>query len=617
MTACTSPTRPCLTFIASLALLGVATLYPSSSSRADTQGCELVTDPAALATLIGDKGLRPFENPPRLSAPPTSEATRLDLIVDYADITVAGCPTHLRTYNNQIVGPTIRARPGDTLYIRLINNLHQPDTFPNPPQQPPPAGHSGGEHTFSFNITNLHTHGLHVAPQGPVDPKTGKVPFESDNVLIELRPGDQQDYRIRIPLDHPAGTFWYHAHVHGSTAVQLSSGMAGALIIEGGTRSNGDLDAVPAIGQVKDHEKIFVLQQLAYDTDGKLEKFSFLTRPTLVNGQLVPVIHMQPGEVQRWRFVHAGVGENIALALDDHPIYEVAADGISLGRSVPWAATPASNAGAEAHTLFLFPGYRSDVLVQAQPPTIEPGGKKKRIFLRKLDLPPSDSIQVQERMIARAAAALPGAADVFNVPPDPADFVPGQILAELVVDGTPVRGQTLPTADELKDVVPTALRDIGDDEIDNAAAPQAVEFRTGKAHCDPVDGFCVQPCTGTDCQLSSFQINHMQFSMTPRTPLVLNLNTNGKPTAAEWTISTMPGVFHPFHIHVNPFQLTRDEPNGSGTIVSRPVWKDTIGVRKPLKLRMRYTDFKGTFVLHCHILQHEDQGMMQLVKIVD
>jgi FtsP/CotA-like multicopper oxidase with cupredoxin domain len=609
------PKRTSIRFIASLSLLGIAALCPLSSGDAQpsaTPECENTgATPADLQQLINAHGLKDFANPPELSSPPTSEAARLDLIVDYSDIIVMGCPARLRTYNGKIVGPTIRARPGDTIYIRLINNLPKPKPNEPPtdhPQQPEPAGHGGHVHPFNFNVTNLHTHGLNVAPQGPVDPTTGKVPFESDNVLLELRPGEQQDYRINIHQDHPAGTFWYHAHVHGATAIQVSSGMAGALLIEGGTKDNGDLDTVPVIGRGKDNQKIFILQQLAYDKTGRVEQFSpglNPLRPTLINGQLVPVIRMRTGEVQRWRFVHGGVQENVALALDGHPIHEIATDGITLGRSVPWAEAPPSNARA-ANTLFLSPGYRSDVLVQARRP--EPG---RRYFLRKLGLTPDVSIQEQERTFARAAEGL-------AVPPiSPADFVPGQILAELVIEGE-VTDQSLPTAAELTGLIPKDLPDVTQPEIDNANAPQNVELKRAFARCNASDGAC-EPCQPSEagCRLA-YQVNNKQFSMDPKSVRVLKLRTGGKPTAAKWTI-TASGGFHPFHIHVNPFQVDRMEPNVAGAIVQGTVWKDTIlaiqGTLPPL--RMRYTRFTGRFVLHCHILQHEDQGMMQLVEIVD
>jgi FtsP/CotA-like multicopper oxidase with cupredoxin domain len=597
----TSLKRPGFTFIAALALLGVATLYPLSSSRADKAGCTNVGgNNADLTALINTYGQKDFQNPPEVT--PTSDATRLDLKVDYATNIVIGCQTSLKTYNGGIVGPTIRAKPGDTIHVRLINNLPDPGGTTPTPQQPTPVGHGG--HDFNFNITNLHTHGLHVSPQGPV--VDGKVPFESDNVMIEIRPQQTQDYRFVIPKDHPAGTFWYHAHVHGSTAVQLASGMEGALILDGGTKDNGELNIVPVIGKNKANEKIFVLQQLQYDKDGTLNSFNFQNRPTLVNGQLVPVIHMRPGEVQRWRFIHGGIQENVALALDGHQLYEVAADGISLGRSVPWAPTPTPPPGkpnlAKPNNLFFFPGYRSDVLVQAK----KTGG---RIFLRKLDLPAPVSIQAQQLAFARAAAA-PAAAKkkALAVPPvNPNDFTPGQILAELVVEGDPVADQ-LPTADELKDVVPKELVDIKPGDLNGQ--PQTVAFSTGNAICNAVDGSCVPCSSGPNC-IWSYQVNSAQFANTPKNPVLPKLNT-----AATWTVSTNSG-FHPFHIHVNPFQVDREEPGPTGAMVIRSVWKDTWAA-VPIKkiLRTRYTEFIGTFVMHCHILTHEDQGMMELVQIV-
>jgi FtsP/CotA-like multicopper oxidase with cupredoxin domain len=607
--------RSQIDLLTSLALLSVAALWPLSCQGQTppvTPGCENTGTDAALQQLINTQGLKDFADPPEPSSPPTSEATRLDLVVDYADIKVLGCPARLRTYNGMLVGPTIRAKPGDTIHLRLINKLPVPDKFPDHPQQPEPTGHGGHGHHFSFNITNLHTHGLNVAPQGPTDPTTGKVPFESDNVLLELGPGEQQDYRIQIHADHPAGTFWYHAHVHGATAVQLSSGMAGALIIEGGTRDNGDLDTLPIIGRVRDNQKIFVLQQLAYDGTGTVEQFGLTLRPTLINGQLVPVIRMRPGEVQRWRFIDAGVLENVALALDGHPIHEVAADGITLGRSVPWAEAPASGARVD-NTLFLAPGYRSDVLVQARKP--EPG---RKYFLRKLKLDPPTSIQAQERSFARAAALSPLA---MGAPPvDPGDLVPGQILAELVIEGSEISDQSLPDSSELAGLIPKDLPDITQAEIDASNAPQRVELNRAFGICNPADGSCnpCAPADGPDCRFV-FQVNHRQFSTDPSAVRPLKLHTGGKPTAAEWTIASGAAGFHPFHIHVNPFQVDRKEPDATGAIVRRTAWKDTILAFKDTlpPLRTRYLRYTGKFVLHCHILQHEDQGMMQLVEIAD
>ena len=58
----------------------------------------------------------------------------------------------------------------------------------------------------SFNTTNLHTHGMHVSPVG-----------NSDNVLLAIPPQSTQPYEIKVPATHTRGTYWYHAHTHGST----------------------------------------------------------------------------------------------------------------------------------------------------------------------------------------------------------------------------------------------------------------------------------------------------------------------------------------------------------------------------------------------------------------
>src|SRR5262249_54872784 len=139
----------------------------------------------------------------------------------------------LRNYNGKLVGPTLHVRPGDTLRITLKNELD-------------PETDTGALDTMhGFNTTNLHTHGLNVSPSG-----------DSDNVLREVGPGKTASYVIKIPANHPAGTFWYHAHKHGSVAGQVGSGMAGALIIAGGQ------DNVPEIAAAAD--RVLVLQQIPY-----------------------------------------------------------------------------------------------------------------------------------------------------------------------------------------------------------------------------------------------------------------------------------------------------------------------------------------------------------------
>jgi FtsP/CotA-like multicopper oxidase with cupredoxin domain len=118
----------------------------------------------------------------------------------------------------------------------------------------------------------------------------------------------------------------------------------------------------------------------------------------------------------------------------------------------------------------------------------------------------------------------------------------------------------------------------------------------------------------------------------------------------EWTIWNETSLSHPFHIHINPFQVLEVfDPNVdpvNPVKYPNPVWQDVINVpaalkakpntpAKPtdnalilgpdnkaltpgyVKIRSRFVDFTGNYVLHCHILAHEDRGMMQLVRVVD
>jgi len=166
----------------------------------------------------------------------------------------------LRTYSGCLTSPLIDARPGDTLHVALRNELDPKD---------PTCGATPAPYLLlpdgvgCFNTTNLHTHGLHVSPSGI-----------SDNVLRAMPPsGSPYSVVIQLPKDHPAGTFWYHAHMHGSTAVGVSSGDAGVLIVRGvrdwahRAQNHGIVDVDTILhgpDSVPFPDSVFLLQQIAY-----------------------------------------------------------------------------------------------------------------------------------------------------------------------------------------------------------------------------------------------------------------------------------------------------------------------------------------------------------------
>ena len=104
-------------------------------------------------------------------------------------------------YNGQTPGPIIVADPGDTIRVKLSNNL---------------AVDAQTEEWNSLaKRTNLHLHGSHVSPKG-----------KGDNVMIAVENGDSQEYIYQIPENHPSGLLWMHPHLHGTTSLSLAGGAA-------------------------------------------------------------------------------------------------------------------------------------------------------------------------------------------------------------------------------------------------------------------------------------------------------------------------------------------------------------------------------------------------------
>ncbi len=82
----------------------------------------------------------------------------------------------------------------------------------------------------------------------------------------------------------------------------------------------------------------------------------------------------------------------------------------------------------------------------------------------------------------------------------------------------------------------------------------------------------------------------------------------------EWLITNVSGEQHPFHIHVNDFQVI----SVNGQPYDAKSFQDTVPlpVHGEVVIRQRYADYTGKFVYHCHILAHEDNGMMGLIEVV-
>ncbi|WP_149496917.1 redoxin domain-containing protein [Roseiconus lacunae] len=571
----------------------------------------------------------------------------------------------LRSYEGRPVGPTLRVKPGEILRVKLKNLL--------PPENP--NEHPDDINTpHDFNTTNLHTHGLHVSPAG-----------NGDNVLSSVRPGEELIYEVTVPEDHISGTFWYHAHRHGSTAMQVSSGMAGALIIDSPADDEGTIDNVPGIDTAE--ERICVFQQISYvppsyqfnlveapgglsdlpstgkelvvvgkmptgklvfrvfDDEGnqienledvslpsgkakalqrlklkikelkdanerririslfprvwslldfenyELEEYEMAFGPTrwrdgkgldgwrtTVNGQFEPVIRVESGKLQRFRMIHAGVRDPITVQFSPIPaaaiesrnpsiaqynvdeinergMREIARDGIPLEQM------------KQTDAIELYPGYRSDALVRFVNTSSQPEYHIMWNGPSDVSLDPAIAVATKEAEILAVVEVMPGS---------PLDVEPWPSLHDFA----------------------------------NIRRPK------------PIDSRDVVGLQTINLGEGGFAINQLRYDP-ERDPRVVQLGRTD-----QWDLASLGFGNHPFHIHVNPFYVvskTTVMKDDSVRVDPIGVWKDTLLVlgasddngEKSIsyKVLTNYKRYVGEFVLHCHILDHEDQGMMMKVAV--
>lgn len=583
-----------------------------------------------------------------------SREVSLEMTIDYLDRVIRNPATQaydnvrVRGYKDSratdepvlaLVAPTIDVVPGQTLRVKLHNAL-------------PKDNNCNHTHDLNvphcFNGTNLHTHGLWVNPAG-----------NGDNVLITIRPGVTFEYEYGIPLDHPAGTFWYHPHLHGSTALQVGSGMAGAIIIrddripsfnpDGSVDRAGDLDRLLSNSDgTAIPDRVLVLQQIQYacrypdgDKKGQIQKtetgayfceenqvgglegydqFGPTTwgpsgRYTSVNGEVLgQLAPARVGVPERWRMIHAGVRETINFEIR-HKTTDASLANLAQKDTETWIAANCgdvvaytvvaqdgltmSKAQVRRQTV-LQPGYRVDALVSFS----EPGD----YCIVDKDAPAVGA--VDDSTTSRRLLGIVTAIGDAQPETDTTEWLVGWLKASAA------RVYPADIAERVASDLQNGFKlsafvwhpDVGEDEV---TGTQTLTFNIDTKQTPP-----------------SFQIDGKPYSPdnVPRKLLLGGVD--------EWVLkSNLAG--HPFHIHVNPFQVVKildsDGNDVSGLDADdagdpqyaglKGVWKDTLFVKNAdgrqytVVIRTRYQRYIGEFVLHCHILDHEDQGMMQNVAI--
>ncbi len=452
----------------------------------------------------------PFANPKSPLAAGDLVEAALDVTSGPVNLGGRVVPTY--TFNGRFPGPAISAKQGDTVRIVLNNRLSEP--------------------------TNLHFHGLHIPPTGV-----------ADNIFLEVQPGESQRYEFVVPKDHPAGMYWYHPHLHGRAAKQVSMGLAAPFIVR------GDLDRIPEVASAQEH--VLVLQDLPSAGSGMMSmgmhSHGSGESPILVNGQLNPTLAIAQNGLVRLRFLNASISRYYRLKIEEHPMHIIATD----GGGIP---TPQS-----VDELLLMPGQRTDVLVR---------GERSE-----------GSFQILSS-ISIGAADEDGEMSADN----------SQSLASLAYAEKSTQTWSVPS--RLIDVplLSTPSRSLRSFVLAGSDMMSGGGMGAGRMGGGMMGGGMMG---------SGFSINGRRFDAN-RIDTSVPLDT-----IEDWEYVNTSGMDHPMHLHTNPFQVLDSDGR------PEPAWRDMVNVpaRRRVRVRVSFKDFAGITVQHCHILTHEDAGMMATVQM--
>ena len=481
--------------------------------------------------------------------------------------------------------PNLRVHPSDLVILHLTNALT--DTSGNVAPMHAHTHASSGPCTsgvMSSVSTNLHFHGLTIPP----------VCHQDDVMKTSVQPGDAPfEYRFRVPENEPPGLYWYHPHIHGFSKQQLLGGASGALIVEGIEGAKKATAGLPErIFIIRDQDLLNpnaapaksepVVPKFLIDRDGDAANngtgFGKPAKDLSINYVPVPypdyppaTIEMKPGERQLWRVLNASaityLNLSVLLNRAPQPLGLVAMDGAPIDQD----DSLKDSVESQTH-IGLPPGARAEFVV-----TGPAAGETGLLVTRTVDTGPGGENDPNRALAMIVASAnAPEARSTLQASPEP-----------------------LPPSKEtwLGAVAPVRVRHLYFSEklIDANEPTSAVEFYL------TVDG--EEP---------------KKFDMNSAIPNIVAQQG----TVEDWIIENRSRELHAFHIHQLHFLLLEYV----GTRVSEDFLRDTVNVPyyngrslvyPSVRLRMDFRDPNtvGTFVYHCHLLEHEDKGMMGSIQV--
>jgi len=538
----------------------------------------------------------PCPRPSPGSAVPEPEDLRSQDGVLKVDLTVrnfrepSGSTRYCYVYGDGSQSPTLRLNPGDLLILNLKNDLSDPDhasasaNHVHPRAKADKTADPCASGAMTITSTNLHFHGLTVPA----------VCHQDDVLKTSIQPTDSPfEYRFRIPANEPPGLYWYHPHIHGFSKLQVLGGASGAMIIEGIERANKQVAGLPErVLVIRDQDLINpnappsksepVLPKNLVDHDGDAANngtgFGKPAKDLSVNFVPVPYpnyppaeIKMKPDERQLWRVLNASAITYLNLAV----IFRRAAQqlGIVALDGVPLNANGATGDGITwADHIGVPPGGRVEFIVKG-PAAGVPG-----LFVtRTVDTGVGGENDPNRALaVITAAADAPEPRSTLSANPEP----PPPASEPWLGNVAPVRTRKLYFSEKLSDP-----------NDPNSATTFYIT----------VDGKTPTP-----------------FDPSSNVPDIVAKQGD----VEDWIIENRSTELHAFHIHQIHFMMVEWD----GIPVNEPFLRDTINVPfhkdrdlqyPSVKLRMDFRDPNsvGTYVYHCHLLEHEDGGMMALIRV--
>jgi FtsP/CotA-like multicopper oxidase with cupredoxin domain len=452
--------------------------------------------------------------------------------------------------------PTLHVSPGDHLIITVKNNLPKPGVADGMAVDRSASQVCGATRANASSV-NIHFHGTNVSPA-----------CHSDEVIHTLiNSGETFRYDVWFPQDEPPGLYWYHPHVHHLSEAAVLGGASGVIVVA------GIENLQPAVGGLP--ERILTIRDQDLPRGSPEES---ATPPVVPDKDLsvnyVPVsypdyvpakITVRPDAKEFWRVTNASADTVIDLQLKYDGIPQelqlVGRDGVPTGSQ---EGTRRGRIIPVKH-IVMPPAARAELIVKGPPSSV----KTAQLVTRKVDTGPDGDSDPARPLIAIHAdpqAVEPSAMSPKSAPPGPQRF------------------------DLIRAIPPTRARTLYFSENNEEG-----EFFITQVGSKPI-----------------------LFSPTNQPSI-----TTTQGSVEDWTIENRARELHTFHIHQIHFMLL--ERNGAPApvleqqaldVVDIPAWSGT-GPYPSVKVRM---DFRradiGDFVYHCHILEHEDGGMMAIIRVV-